>query len=662
MTLLIQQNFDSNFGGTLITPGFASRNSAPLYDVTRQGLPKMSVERIGPPSEGGAGSEEFENWMKFEDWANGWNRVVFDLDDIDTGGIVNSPGGSLPLQRYSVRVYFKMDSFQNAVTHQGAPTVFQIQSDDTTHSWAYHLSGYSFVNFLGRNHKPGIYNGQPTGAAPGPLVTTGNAPAFGSQDEQDTYSCGIQTWRLEVQVDSSKTQKVVARIYTPDGTSANAKLSLQGSPTNVGFKRLIIGDNEAFKMQQIMYLSHLEVHDDYDLGGQFTSNPAGTTPASLSATGAPYRRPVYEVFRLDRENEVLEPIEIAGTLNRTSGTIVTADASMKINDMDYRCEVPGSFIKHTWFLGEPIESGNPVQWIPGNQGTNSGLIYPDPEDHPMPAGGYPIVLWAHSGFFTGGSYRDMPKTWMFSWLNRGFALMSLGYFKSAIDLISPYDTNAGKYPTWIWDYKFAARWAKSKGMQGDETYPINTNKMIFTGYSAGGYLALGAMASRELGNDGSGRDLRIRNAAYLGFGGTVTDLDPEPLACIVYGAPTDMKIAVQNDPTASDAWGYIMRTTAKGFIGNAQDVAYVESQLDNTSIMNMVERNAARLKPTLYIRGGSDYLVIKDHEEALAEAFATYAPDVDYQMKVADGVVHDRLADQFNFNHVDRFLATVPGL
>jgi hypothetical protein len=547
----------------------------------------------------------------------------------------------------------------------GFPNIIGFANGADNWTWSYKLSTWQQLLFYPlRNTKPCIFNGQGNtivggdGTMPsGLIVTTPDAGAFAPQYDQDIYQCGTQVWRLELQVDAARTPKVVARIYPVDSPTVSATRTLTANPTSVAMDRIYIGDCNSSGYCPILYLGNIEVHDDYNLGGQYThSSDAGTTPASASASGTPFKRPKYETFRLDRALGVLEPIELIGRVDRTAGIIDTADAGMKFDDMDYRYEKPVDFTEYHWFI-DGTDTDNSLEWRPGSGGTAFGLIYPSSTP---PAGGWPLVLWAHSGFFIEGTRRALDKGWLFHWLNRGYAVATVGYLRSALDLFSPYDNTAGKYPTWIIDYKRNAMWLQSKGRsEGDDTYPLDTTKMIFTGYSAGGYIALGAMASRELSDDGSGRDLRARTTSWQAGTSEVPGVpDPVPLACIVYGAPTDMQIAVDNDPTHPD-WGSIMRVTAKCFSGNAQDVTYSDSMLTNTSIMNMIQRNASRIVPTMYVRGTSDYLVVADHEAALADAMSTYAPGVLYRGQPADGVVHDRLADQFNFNHVDSFLSQV---
>ena len=99
MTRLILQDCASNAINTLVTPGFASRNRAPIYYVTKQ-FSTSDIPPVGDPSNSKIEtvaltySNEFENWFMFSYYLGTdstkpyvFNRIEFMLNDLVKGGV-----------------------------------------------------------------------------------------------------------------------------------------------------------------------------------------------------------------------------------------------------------------------------------------------------------------------------------------------------------------------------------------------------------------------------------------------------------------------------------------------------------------------------------------------------------------------------------------------
>jgi hypothetical protein len=673
---IAQLHLDALPVGSKFGPGSGGRGDPPLSNAMLTAKlsdligPRMTITR--PIN----ASTEFENWLLFEDYAPGFGvpsrqRLEFRFDQ--AAHMVN-PATSLPLTCYSARLYFRMGA--GPILNQGPARIIGFANGHETYSWNYQLSEYEIVTgYPIRSYKPRIRNAY-TGTT---VATTGNAPMFGSDAQQAQHQAGTAYWRLELQVDSARTPSVVARLYPADSTTPSATRTLSGSPTTVAADRCYLGDDNASGYQQHTYISRFELHDDYDLGGQFTSNPSTPTAASTSATGAPYRRRKYEWFEWSAGE--LEPLDLVGVWDGTE-VLPTID----IDEFDTRDVVNDQWTGFGWFL--PDESGPPpttpdgsppdddlgggsgdtsLAWrgdqLPAESGYRCALYWPTRT--PAPDDGWPVVMWAHSGFFITGSYRQLRRAFVKRLTAAGFAVCSVGYRRAELVFTgsAPYPAYpVGQFPSFIVDFKNCANFLRSKGRgaHGDGTYPVNGERLIATGYSAGGYISLAAAFSHNLTDDGFGRDLTINNP---NFGTPVAPSlgDPQFLGAVSFGGPTDLQIAVDNDPTVPnhgfDTIG-VMEATARAFTGRRVNQTRIAGSLEAASLTNLLALQAAAdrdVPRTLYMRGIWDNLVIEEHEEALATAMATHHPLVEYRRCDVD-TIHDGLD-----RHVD-YTALIPWL
>lgn len=659
MTMLNKLTFATMgyFGGAPFLPGAAGRGDPPSFRMVRTAVLGSDLSVVTDN-----GSREFYDWLWFEDWLDldigGPFNVNLEQRFTDTdGSILNPIVGTKTC--YSMRVYYRSDEDAIIAPPGVHPTVFRFAKadGDPGKTWGFGLSQYVAIPSFGMPpsvHKPLIFTAP--GGGTSSFVTNGDAPLFSDIFEQQTYELGTAPWRLEVQVDALRTPKVVIRIYPPDSTVADTRKSLSGSPADVAMDRLYFGDdNRDDYYQKAFKIGQVEIHDDYDLGGQFTSNPARPTAASLTAVGAPVRRKQMRYGILDREAGEIKPAKVGGV----KMPVGVNTSRTKFSNLMRRFVQPPAFVEHGWWLDDyEADDIDPIFWYGGDR--RLALYYPEGA---APDGGWPVFMWAHSGFFSYGTYRSIPRAFVYQLLAKGFAVVSVEYVRSNVIILDePY--SGGQYPTFYLDYKNCARWLQMHGHTaggGNGDYPLNMAKAIFGGYSAGGNIGTGAMASRDLADDGTGISLRCRDNAWSQVHPTAPDL--EPLAAVCWGGPIDMQIAVDEDYTNPD-YGSIMTVAAKAFMGRTQSEPL--PPMGHTGITNMIARNAANLKPILYYRGGSDHLVIEEHVTALESALATHRPDLMYERKMMGedhrGEIHDRLMDAVNYSHLWRFLDQVPGL
>lgn len=407
-----------------------------------------------------------------------------------------------------------------------------------------------------------------------------------------------QMFRLEIQVDPARSPKLVCRVYAGDGTTPISAFTDNPAVTtwnNFDIGHFITGN---FTASEVQY-ADLEVHDDYDLGGQFTSNPASPTAASETATGVPSVTPT-----------------VAAAYNYDAGTNRTLPAATLVAGTDYTVTTDISYTTAGTFgraLDLYIPTGTP------------------------PAGGWPIVCWAHSGFFTGGSKAQLPTAWRDDLLANGYAVASIQYVLSSIDAAAPYDSyggggnRGGRYPSHILDYKRAAAFLRDKASTasgGDNTYPtLNGSKMFATGFSAGGYVALGAAVTRGLTVDSVGNEMSLAAATSAGdpWADGYTGTDPEFLGAFVYAAPVNLDLSVTWDPTFP-ASGGTLNAAYRAFQGLLQTGAAAPTA-PHTSLAALIGLNPANVPDVAYVRGTADYLVHWEHEAALETAMTGAAGD-----------------------------------
>lgn len=386
-------------------------------------------------------------------------------------------------------------------------------------------------------------------------------------------------YRIEIQCDPARTTKLVWRVYLEDGTVPVG--GFQDAATDTDWDEVRIGYlTSGFWSTQAAF-GDIEIHDDYDLGGQFRSSPQnGTTPASATATGAPsWSEGVDSRYRPDSSFETIP----AGTPTFTTYA-----------NVDYT--TAGTFNRKL------------------------DLYVPDGT---APDGGWPIVCWAHSGFFSENDKNTLPTNWRNDLLLAGYAVATIQYVKTTADTSGGYDAYGtsnlgGRYPSFILDYKRAAAFLRDNAA----TYDIDPARMFATGYSAGGYIALAAAMTRELATDTDGNNMKL-NGNGAAWADGYTGADPVFAGAYVYCAPIDMDLAKAWDPTHPNCGSIIRKWTYRyfqGLISNGSDAPDYPTQ----SIAAHIGLNTlSNLCPVAYERGTADMLIHEEHEAALSAALAT---------------------------------------
>jgi acetyl esterase/lipase len=420
-------------------------------------------------------------------------------------------------------------------------------------------------------------------------------------------------YRIEIQADPARTTQVVWRVYREDQTTPLGGYVDSGAGSAAEWDEMRIGYLSAgFSAIQAMF-AEIEIHDDYDLGGLFGSSPQdGVTPASSSARGAPSYPPI-----------VGGQYRYSASTNKTVAR--TSPSYTSHLNIDYATS-------------------------PSVYGRRLDLFVPNGTP---PSGGWPVLMWGHSGFFSEGSKSDLPANWRDEMLAAGYAIASVQYVKTTIDPVPTYDaygTNDtdgpgfGRYPSFIIDYKVATVFLKNNAA----TYNLNVNKFFATGYSAGGYVALAAAMTRGLATDSAGTKLTIAGATADGspWGNGMSDADPSYIGCMVFAAPIDMDLANSWDPTHPNSGSLIRKFAYRAFQGLVADGSATASSYPRQSIASHIGLNSlSNLCPVLYVRGTADFLVHWEHEDALADAMASKGGDYTVMLTPNN---HDRANDIFD--------------
>lgn len=466
------------------------------------------------------------------------------------------------------------------------------------------------------------------------------------------------TYRMEIQADSSQTPSMIARIYPNDGTSQGVFAPVTGGTAgtsaanmnNLRFGDIFGVDNASI----ISRIAEIEFWDTRDADGAFTNN--WTTANTSGYAGAP-----------------------RGTGFTRPGDLSVVGDSVPLN-------APGTVTSH-------------LNTLYGSNSRAFDLYIPDGT---APANGWPVVLWAHSGFFVTGSKSDLITHWRNRLLNAGYAVCSVGYIRSSVvdTTYSAWGTSNtgssslpgyGRFPSWIVDFKLAAARLRDRyadGLAGELASSvtgrgIDPTKMYACGYSAGGYIALAAALTKGLTSDGSARNLTIAgNAANYGvdeLGGTGA-ADPTFLKVFAYNAPVSMTTAAAFDwshdysganryPPLKPADGLqtgqgLVKSAIRSFMGLVQNGAEPSgATFTNTDITALIDAQYGALGNTYipvdvgYSRGSTDYLVHDAHETLLAAKeprLASYNPYV-------VGTNHDRADEVYRITDLTTFLAAPQG-
>lgn len=273
---------------------------------------------------------------------------------------------------------------------------------------------------------------------------------------------------------------------------------------------------------------------------------------------------------------VTEPMHVVGQVTNTSPFTVTTKTNADFAYYGEKREVGYDLYKNLAY-----HTSGSVQF-------QLDLYVPNEEFFPGP---HPVVLWAHSGFFTGGSKEAIPADWVKALTNAGYAVASMMYPLCSNPALGTYPDFPGKveHPVQIAYYKRAMWWLKTNAA----TYNLDPNKLINSGYSAGSYLAMAAGLSRGLG---------VVNGYNLAMTATFADgiADPTCQGIFTYAGPVTWSRIIAEDPT-----GFIGQITPRAYMGKGTGEASGSQDADITDYIT-----ASSYKPPLvYVRGNQDPLI-----------------------------------------------------
>ena len=415
--------------------------------------------------------------------------------------------------------------------------------------------------------------------------------------------------RFEIQVDSGLTPKVRLRGYLGDSTTPLA--TVEASPPSVATGRLEFKDYQTDALVFFSFrVDDVEFYTDYVLKRQY--------PPSLTNTvGTPYTPQKITWFEWNGSSIV--ELEDLGDLSTESP--VAIDATKKAEMETYSGEMwagstgagnylSGALDGHWSWMG---------QYLPYR---SAQLIYPR---GPMPANGFPWVYWNHGGFWVSGSYSPIPEQFLAQCLYRGIAVVSGQYIKTGLLhplTWDPQTDGSGKYPTFILDYKAGVQYFQERArVTGTGDNFLDGSRCVATGHSAGGYNALGAVTSRGLANDGSGRSLRLSDNTSMGY--PVPRLaDPIFKGVYAFAGPINLEALKTRDPTHPN-WPYlgygqgIIRATAAMFMGLGPGST---GDTTNTGIDDFIRANPINQVHVGYEWGTADYLVPSQPTDPYSQA------------------------------------------
>lgn len=448
--------------------------------------------------------------------------------------------------------------------------------------------------------------------------------------------------RYEIQVSEYATPKVRVRIYAGNSTTPLAVLT--ANPPSVTADRFILGDLDNSGLTWNWKLADFEAYDDYYLNGVYAED-------ATDADAHPYFSPVWQFFETTEEDAAI--LDEVGVV-----TSIDPDGSNAILD-----------------LFDPLNQAELINWIsPGdktwtkyeNLTYGSGLRRVDlyvPDGTP-PEGGWPVLLFAHGGFFIGGNKNVVSPMFVNNVVPMGVAVASVqyvlnGYYAQALGQTYPaYNPSveaSARYPTPILNFKEAAHYLKSVA----GTYGLNPDRFIASGVSAGGYIAMAAAASRGLTNDGGGRNLTLAGNSGTLF--TPNVADPEFHAVYAWCPPINFEALRASDKTNNARWWIELVpfetprvgafwATSRLFMGRLIDSGSFDTSF--TGVDSILKTNAANVPLHWAVcRAGWDWLVPynadgfippeHDHHHIFTAALDEAAPSLPPGFEFTDHLIYD---------------------
>jgi acetyl esterase/lipase len=274
---------------------------------------------------------------------------------------------------------------------------------------------------------------------------------------------------------------------------------------------------------------------------------------------------------------VAQPLTLAGTLN-TAGSLAPVNFWL-FND---EFILPATINDHDMIYHSSSVDGPHYRLDLYRPNSTSGF-----------SGPHPLIVWAHSGFFRHGSRKAIISSWVAKICAAGFAVASvqypLVYSSEAFGTI--------KHPTQIRHFKAAIRWLQ----QNAATYNLDPTKVFSSGYSAGGFIALGANLTRGVTNAPGGYNLTL-NYAPFNF-----STDPTVIGTYVYAAPVNWTRMIAEDST-----GFVILQTAEDYMGQRNP--------HNAHFSSMPQYVTPQAAPIAYMHATQDPLILEGNQNDLRDA------------------------------------------
>ena len=395
-----------------------------------------------------------------------------------------------------------------------------------------------------------------------------------------------QMYRIELQASSDRTPSFTARVYLDDDLTPSGSVS--GAVTTTANRMVFRKPANLVILHR--WLADIEVYTDWDFRRTFPHSP--------------YVEQKIEWFEYTSDG--IEPLVDLGTIS-----------SIDSNGANPVFTTPNDALADESYFGE-VWYGSTPPWTTiadlqyGNWSTLSLNLYIP--NGTAPTDGWPIIVWAHGGFWSSGWRGQIPTQFVAQAVTRGFAVASVGYIL-CVQQLNTYPTypTAGRYPTMILNFKEAARWLQDRArVTGNGTYPIDGTRMIASGHSAGGYNAVAAAVTRNLTDDGAGRNLTLSgNTSTFS-----TANRPDPVFAAAYGFAFPVNLAALRDqdpshptyPLLDDpSIGGVFRASCRMFMGRPINGA--STDVSNTGIDEFIPLNTANIPHVGLQYGTTDLLV-----------------------------------------------------
>ena len=509
--------------------------------------------------------------IQLDDWSGFASNVTWDFRDYNPW--------AESWHTYSARVYISQTglAYPNAT---GRNSWLRFSLGDT-YCWSIETT-----NVVGFDDSVAL---RPVIVSPSGLTTATDPKLYSKYNEDDYY-------RIEIQASEFATPKLAVRIYDNDSTTPMHTIS--ANPTSVTVNNVTVGDIGTYTLGFDMRVLDLEIWPSFDLNGEFAADAVGQP--------APYVPKKWEFF--ESTNSGQKPLKEIGRV-----TAIGGDGSLTIDSGKL------GLAQYTGRLEPPPYTKTRLSYGTGIFRIMDLYV---PNGTP-PVGGWPVMVWAHGGFFVGGDLNSGQPGLAEAIMSLGVAFASVDYTPSAATM-STYPSwdptvSSGKYPSWILQYKQATNYLKSVA----GTYNLDQNKFIASGSSAGGYIAFAAIASRGLTNDGGGRDLTLAgNTATFGMPNVA---DPQFYAGFFWSPPVSMNALMEFDPhqVNSNCWliGTVPRMTGttNAFLGRPLNTATPDAT--HTGVHEMIEANAANLPLHIaYCWAAHDWVVPTNAEGRLPDS------------------------------------------